>query len=123
MQGSYGNTRIGINFNEHNNIPNCTTAKYPEAALSGANVIRTFTATFELKGFKKGRFDAFDTSALMQITFEPLKYKIDLNVGNRVQTIPHFYQELLGNDEIHTVAETLTRYFLEVIRKKTSSKP
>jgi hypothetical protein len=86
----------------------------------GTNIIKSFNLAFELKGFKKGRFDTFDLSATLQLTFEPLKYLVTLPDMKPPLTIQHFYQEPLSKDEINEIAQKLTRFFVEAIKKKTN---
>lgn len=83
-----------------------------------AGRIETFGLEFILKGFKRARFNTFDLSAVLIIRLEPLKYQLELPSAGL--TIQHFYQEDLSGDEITEVAQKLTRYFLEAIRKKTN---
>jgi len=84
------------------------------------NFVKNLKLTFELKGFKKGRFDTFDLSTVIQIIFESLKYSIKLQATTPPLTIQHFYQEPLSKDEISEVAQKLTRFFLDAIKQKTN---
>ena len=73
---------------------------------------------FILRGFKKARFDTFNLSTILFLRFEQLKYRLELPSAN--VTIQHFYQEPLTKDEITEVAQKLTRFFVEEIKKKTN---
>ena len=75
---------------------------------------------FELKGFKKARFDNFDVAIVLRFTFHPLKYLIHLTGIASPLTIQHFYQEPLSKDEITEVAQKLARFFVEAIKQKTN---
>ena len=88
--------------------------------ISKADLIKKLELKFELKGFKKARFDNFDTATFLQFTFHPLKYLIQLPRIDPPLTIQHFYQEPLTKDEITEVAQKLTRFFVEAIKKKTN---
>ena len=79
-----------------------------------------FAIYFNLRGFKKARFDTFDVSMLLLVVFERLKYRVELPTANPPVTIQHFYQEPLSKDEITEVAQKLTRFFVEAIKKKTN---
>jgi len=78
------------------------------------------TMEFRLKGFKKARFETFDLALAFNIHFELLKYRLDLPSARPPLRIQHFYQEALTKDEMTEVAQSVTRFFLEEIRKKTN---
>lgn len=75
---------------------------------------------FILKGFKKARFNTFDVSVGFVIHFDQLKYRLELQTPAPPLIIQHFYQEPLSKDEITDVAQKLTRFFVEAIKKKTN---
>ena len=75
---------------------------------------------FQLHGFKKAHFDTFDLSAILKLTFDRLKYAVELSAANPPLAIQHFYQDPLNKDEITEVAQKLTRFFVEAIKKKTN---
>ena len=75
---------------------------------------------FDLKGFKKARFDTFDLTAVLVLTLEPLNYQVGLPSATPPLFIQHFYQEPLTKDEITEVAQKLTRSFVEAIKKRTN---
>lgn len=82
-------------------------------------VITSSQVRVDFKAFKKARFDTFDLSATLHFTFEPLKYRVQLQVTPPL-TIQHFYQEPLSRDEITEIAQKLARFFVEAIKKKTN---
>lgn len=97
-------------------------------------VIQRLCVVLEFRGFKKARFDTFNLLASIDITFEPLKYHLlfpdvtqpplidffNYSNGEPGKFIEHLYQEPLTKDEITEVAQKLTRFFVEEIKKKTN---
>jgi Fic family protein len=83
-------------------------------------IIRFVALTFALNGFKKARFDTFDISSALEFIFEPPKYSLILRSTSPPLTIQHFYQDPLTKDEITEVAQKLTRFFVDAIKKKTN---
>lgn len=79
---------------------------------------RDIQLQFVCRGFKKASFNTFELIAPLAFNFQPLKYVVNVRAGAHL--IQHFYQEPLTKDEIRDVAERITRYFLEEIRKKTN---
>jgi hypothetical protein len=71
-----------------------------------------------LKGFKKARFDNFDIATLLEFTFHPLKYSVQLPKINPPTIIQHFYQECLSKDEISELAQKVARFFFEAVKEK-----
>jgi hypothetical protein len=102
------------------NLLDSTLTPRPPECWSGTNLIKELNLTFELNGFKKGLFNTFDLSNILKLTFEPLKYLVELPSANPPLTIQHFYQEPLSKDEITEIAQKLTRFFVEDIKKKTN---
>ena len=98
----------------------CDAAPRPKGCWSGGNVIEFLEINIDLRGFKKSRFEIFDHRAHLRLSFEPLKYVVTLLGGRNPHILQHFYQEPLAKDEIRDVAERITRYFLDEIRKKTN---
>lgn len=120
-----GQSRDAVNNNVQGltaavELMKCEAAPRPDGCWSGGNVIQHLDINIDLQGFKKGRFEIFDHRAHLRFLFEPLKYQVILHVGPTPHTIQHFYQEQLTKDEIRDVAERITRYFLDEIRKKTN---
>lgn len=76
---------------------------------------------FKLNGFRKARLDGFDVSTSLRMEFEPLKYLIEANGVTPSLSIKRLYQEQLTRDEITAISQGIARYFLEVIKKKTSA--
>ena len=100
---------------------------------NAGNVIQNLRLIFELKGFKKSRFDAFDLSVTLELIFEPLKYQLQLpdvipqktiEFGSVIplEMIRHLYQEPLTNQEITEVAQKITRSLVDAIRQKTDTR-
>lgn len=85
-----------------------------------SRVIHRVPVHFDLRGFKKARFDTFDLTAVILLTLDQLNYQVSLPSANPSLTIQHFYQEPLTKDEITEVAQKLTRFFVEAIKKKTN---
>lgn len=85
-----------------------------------SDFITSLTLKFKLKGFKKVHVEAFDLVASIQLTFEETIYRLKLDEMNPPLSIQHFYQEPLTKDEITEVAQRLTRFFVEAIKKKTN---
>lgn len=84
---------------------------------AGDSVAHDINLAFQFKGFKKGRFDAFGTTALLQIAFQQLNYSIQFQ--HPQTSIQHFYQEQLSRDEIENISQRVARYVLDEIKKKT----
>ena len=96
------------------------TAHRPEGTWASSQILDAIQFTFALKGFKKARYDTFDISSILKITFEPLKCRLELHVVSPPIIIQHFYQEPLSRDEITEVTQKLTRFFVDAIKKKTN---
>ena len=94
--------------------------RYTPNPWTSESVFTQLQFTFELKGFKKARFDTFDLSATLVLKFERLKYELSMPSARPPLTIQHFYQEPLNKDEIQEVSQKLARVFLEFIKKKTN---
>jgi Fic family protein len=104
---------ISLEFGNQTSFPR------PPGIWEGDSVAFDINFAFQLKGFKKGRFDAFDITPLVQITFQQLNYSIQLQQPQSLKPIQHFYQEQLPNDEIENIAQKVARYVLDEIKKKT----
>lgn len=102
------------------NLLDSKLAPRPQGCWSGGKVMKNLWLEFHLNGFKRRRFDTFDLSANLQLTFDRLKYAVQLPSAHPPLTIHHFYQEPLTKDEITEVAQRLTRFFVEAIKKKTN---
>jgi Fic family protein len=91
----------------------------PAQCWTGLNTIRALNLTFNLKGFKKARFNTFDLSGTLSLRFEQLKYSVVVPSVSPAFTIQHFYQESLSKDQISEIAQKLTRSFVDAIRQHT----
>lgn len=95
-------------------------APRPQGCWAGGKVMTNLSLEFQLHGFKKAHFDTFDLSAILKLTFDRLKYAVELPAANPPLSTQHFYQDPLTKDEITDVAQKLTRFFVEAIKKKTN---
>lgn len=120
LGGRYGDDKKKRNISGREKFLEAVSLPVPQDSWDGNNTILELTFQFELKGFKKARFDIFDISTVLGFTFEPLKYRLQLPKTEPPLTIQHFYQEPLTKDEITEVAQKLTRFFVEAVKKKTN---
>jgi Fic family protein len=118
LSGSFGTKGQGYAISEQVKLLVSMKAPRPAGCWSGSNVIKNLSLNFQLNGFKKARFDIFDLSILLPLIFDPLKYRVELPVYGLA--IQHFYQEPLSKDEITEIAQKLTRFFVEAIKRKTN---
>ncbi len=86
------------------------------------NLACKFKVSFIFKGFKKAGLDGFDTSVAIDINFDLLKYTIESKSLKSTLTVQHFHQVQLTKDEITSIAQQVARFFLDVIREKTTAK-
>jgi Fic family protein len=98
----------------------CDSLLRPTGCWAGGNLIEHLEVDIDLIGFKKGRFEIFDRRLQLRLSFERLKYQVIIHTSASPHIIQHFYQEPLTKDEINDVAQRITRYFLDAIRKKTN---
>lgn len=120
LSGSYGTGNNSRGINEKSKFLDVTSFPMPQGSWDGDNMIEVLGYRFDLKGFKKARFDTFDLAATLELRFEPLKYQIQFKETQPPLTIQHFYQEQLTKDEINEIAQKITRFFVEAIRQKTN---
>ena len=122
LSGAYGSIldKSQKSFNAHVALQNAQAIRRDSKWWLQTNVIRDLLLRFELKGFKKGRFDTADLHAHMHVKFKLLKYEVILSEGSPPLQVQHFYQELLTKDEMTRLAQSLTRIFVDAIKKKTN---
>lgn len=120
MESTFGNDRFNTSKTDKFAVKSAQLTAHAANCWTQDYVIKRDQFIFRLNGFKKGRFDAFDISSVLTLSFEPLKYVIQLQSSNPSLTIQHFYQEPLGKDEITEVAQKLTRTFVDAIKQRTA---
>jgi len=86
----------------------------------GQNIVSRLQVLFELRGLKKARGNDETISINLRFCFEPLKYVVEISELKHL-ALAHLYQEQLTRDEITSISQGIARYFLEVIKKKTSA--
>ena len=120
LKARYGTEGSSFDWEDKTTFLDSASLPIPQASWDGDNMIKEITFRIELKGFKKARFDTFDVSTFLTLAFEGLKYRLQLHVNSPPLIIQHFYQENLTKDEITEVAQKITRFFVEAIKKKTN---
>src|SRR5438876_5196308 len=115
------NTRRAISDRATHLIVGAPAVPLPEGCWAGTNTIHNLDLTFQLKGFKKGRFETSDVQGILRLNFEPLKYTLSIPSGGTPVSLQHFYQESLNTDEIREIAQRLVRGFLDEVKRKAKS--
>lgn len=120
LDGLMGNESIGYGFAGKFDLLVQHSMPRIDTWWDNGHFVKNLNLIFQLSGFKKARFDTFDLSTQITITFESLKYRIQLQAANPPLTIQHFYQEPLSKDEIVDIAQKFTRFFLDAIKQKSN---
>lgn len=113
-----GNMRRAISDRATHLIVGASVVPLPEGGWAGTNTIHRLDLTFQLQGFKKGRFETSDIHRLLRLNFEPLKYTISIPAARSPYNRQHFYQESLTTDEIREIAQRFVRDFLDEVKQK-----
>jgi Fic family protein len=125
LTGQFGDENRQQSFADRgeNLIVGASAIPRPEGGWAGNYTIRDLQINFQLKGFKKGRFETSDISRMLRIRFEPLKYNVLIPAGQSSPQyhVQHFYQESLSTAEIREIAQKFVRYFLDEIKRKAKS--
>jgi Fic family protein len=122
LQGEYGSDQHRFGISGRETFSGLTSFSDQQEYWQGLNTVQNLNLLFHLNGFKKGRFDTFDLAAQLSFRFEPLKYLINLPNVSPQPIVQHFYQEPLSKDDVAAVAQKLTRFFVDAIRKKTNGR-
>jgi Fic family protein len=86
------------------------------------NILNIVNVLFTWRRFTKAYLDTFDLNLLIEFRFEELQLVINL-ATKKMQLLSKRYPHQLTKEEIHTVASTLAKTTLELIRQQTSKKP
>lgn len=122
LRGQYGTDERQMGINRRETFSGLTSLSDSQQFWEGLNTVRDLDLLFHLNGFRKARFDTFDLAAHLSFRFEPLKYLVAFPQMSPQPIVQHFYQEPLSKDDITEVAQKLTRFFVDAIRKKTNGR-
>jgi Fic family protein len=86
------------------------------------NLLNLVKVIFNWRRFTKAYLDTFDLNLSLEFKFEELQLVITSS-EQKTQLVSKRYPHQLTKEEIHTVASTLAKTSLEVIRQQTGKKP
>jgi Fic family protein len=121
INSNFGNKRSATSHSDQVSLSNADIMPHLRTCFSEDYFISQSYVKFEMKGFRKARYDTFDLTALIVIVCERLIYSVSLQLNNQGSPLRHFYQEPLNQDEIRSLASQVAGHFLKAIQEKTKS--